>query len=298
MAARPRIILTGAGGLIGRALSRRLTELGYEVVPFRSRAEGPLAMNAARGTIDREALEGAAAVIHLAGESIAQRWSTAARERILRSRRDGTRLLAETLAQLRGKPGCFISMSGANRYGICRPERLHEQSSVSEDSFLGLVAKEWEDATLPAQRAGIRTVLLRTGMVLAASGGALRAMLPAFRLGLGGPLGSGRQQISWIRLGELVELIIWILGHHSIRGPLNAVAPSPVSQGEFARTLGRALGRPAFLPTPAWLLSLLLGQMARETVLSDLAVIPAPPLRQALASPRSEEHTSELKSQR
>lgn len=274
MSARARIILTGSGGLIGRALSRRLTDLGYAVVPFRSRAEGPLAMNAETGVIDREALEGAAAVIHLAGESIAQRWSPSVRDEILRSRRDGTRLLAETLAGLHRRPGCFISMSGVNRYGIRREGRLGESASVSDDGLLGQVTRAWEESTLPAQQAGIRTVLLRSGMVLAASGGALRAMLPAFRLGLGGPIGSGRQQVSWIRLGDLVALTVWALAHESVRGPLNAVAPTPVTQAEFARELGRALGRPAFMPLPAWVVSLLFGQMGRETLLSDLAVVP------------------------
>lgn len=274
MTARPRIILTGSGGLIGKALTRRLRELGYEVIPFRSRSEGVRAMDSDRGTIDRDSLEGAAAVIHLAGESIARRWSPAACERILRSRKEGTRLLAETLASLREKPELFLSMSGTSRYGIRRDETVDENSPTTEEGFLGLVAREWEQATLPAEQAGIRTVRLRTGVVLAASGGALRAMLPAFRLGLGGPIGSGRQRMSWIRLGDLVELIIWAISNKSIRGPLNAVAPTPVSQAEFAHALGHALRRPAFLPLPAWVISLLFGKMGRETILSDLAVKP------------------------
>lgn len=275
MAERHRIIVTGAGGLIGRALTRRLTELGYEVVPFRSRRSGPCAMNPADGSIDRASLEGAHAVVHLAGESIAQRWSDSARERILSSRRDGTRLLADTLAGLSHKPRCFISMSGTSRYGLSPAGTVDEKSPTPDEGFLGLVAREWEEAAAPARLAGIRTVNLRTGMVLAASGGALAKMLPAFRLGLGGPIGSGRQRVSWIRLGDLVELIVWALNHDSVSGPVNAVAPGVTTQAEFARCLGKTLGRPAFLPLPAWAVSLLFGQMGRETVLSDLAVRPA-----------------------
>lgn len=275
MAERPHIIVTGAGGLVGRALSRRLIELGYEVVPFRSRASGPCAMDADKGTIDRAALEGAHAVVHLAGESIAQRWTDSARDRILRSRRDNTRLLTTTLAGLSRPPRSFISMSGTSRYGLNTPDVVDEQSPVSDVGFLGEVAREWEEALRPASQAGIRTVALRSGMVLAASGGALAKMLPAFRLGLGGPIGSGQQRVSWIRLGDLVELIVWTLGQESVRGPVNAVSPETVTQSDFARTLGRTLGRPAFLPLPAWGVGLLFGQMGRETILSDLAVRPS-----------------------
>jgi len=274
MTARRRIILTGATGLIGSALSRRLTGLGYEVVPFRSRHDGPGGMNHLSGQIDRAALEGAHAVIHLAGESIAQRWSDAAKERIMASRRDGTRLLASTLAGLKQKPTVFLSMSGINRYGLSRSEPLDESSTVSTEGFLPAVTEAWENATLAASEGGIRTVLLRTSLVLSATGGGLSKMLPAFRLGLGGPIGGGRQKMSWIGLPDLVELILWAMENPAVRGPLNAVAPQAVTQGEFARTLGSVLRRPSFLPMPAWALSLLFGQMGRETILGDLAVRP------------------------
>lgn len=274
MTARRRIILTGATGLIGAALSRRLTALGYEVAPLRSRHDGPGGMNHLSGRIDRGALEGAHAVIHLAGESIAQRWSAAAKERIMASRRDGTRLLASTLAGLKHKPTVFLAMSGINRYGLCREEILDETSSVSADGFLPAVTEAWENATLPAREGGIRTVLLRTSLVLSATGGGLSKMLPAFRLGLGGPIGGGRQKMSWIGLPDLVELIVWAMENPDVRGPLNAAAPQTVTQAEFARTLGAVLRRPSFLPMPAWALSLLFGQMGRETILGDLAVRP------------------------
>ena len=274
MSARRRIILTGASGLIGLALARRLTELDYEVVPFRSRHDGLKGFNHLTGQIDRETLEGAHAVIHLAGESIAQRWTAAAKERILTSRRDGTLLLARTLAELKQKPSVFISMSGINRYGLHRTETLEESSAVSTDGFLPSVTEAWESATLPASEGGIRTVLLRTSLVLAATGGGLKQMLPAFRLGLGGPIGGGQQRMSWIALPDLVELIVWALKNPAVHGPLNAVAPQAVTQAEFARTLGAALRRPSFLPMPAWALSLLFGQMGRETILSDLSAYP------------------------
>jgi uncharacterized protein (TIGR01777 family) len=270
-----RIILTGATGLVGKAVARQLGELGYEVVPFRSRHEGPGGMNHLNGHIDRDALEGAFAVIHLAGEPIAQRWTAAAKERIMASRRDGTRLLAEALAGLRTKPEVFVSMSGVGRYGIRRTETLTESSAVSSEGFLGEVSAAWEQAVEPARAAGIRTTCLRTGVVLAASSGALKVMLPAFRFGLGGPIGSGRQQMSWIRLGDLVRLIAWCLDQPTLPPALNAVSPEPCPQADFARALGKVLRRPAFLPAPAWAVRLLFGQMGDETVLGDLCVTPS-----------------------
>jgi uncharacterized protein (TIGR01777 family) len=282
MTSRPRIVLTGASGLVGRALTKALTAKGYEVAPLRSRTQGPGGMDAASGWLDTDILEGAHAVIHLAGEPIAQRWTAAAKERILSSREKSTSLLAWNLAfpspELRHPPKVFLSMSGINRYGIHRPgEKLTETSEVSAEGFLGQVSAAWEEAATPevaGSARGIRTVRLRTGMVLAASGGALKAMLPAFKAGLGGRVGSGRQMVSWIRLGDLVDLIVWALEDPKVEGPLNAVAPHPVSQADFARALGRAVHRPAVIPAPAWAVKLLFGQMGAETLLADLAVEP------------------------
>jgi uncharacterized protein (TIGR01777 family) len=275
MTARRRIILTGATGLIGSALTRRLAALGYEVISFRSRHDGSGGMNHLTGKIDQQALEGAYAVIHLAGETIAQRWTKAAKERILTSRRDGTSLLAKTLAALRHKPAVFISMSGINRYGLRRGETLDETSSVSAEGFLPTVTEAWENAAKAASEAGVRTVLLRTALVLSAAGGGLKKMLPAYRFGFGGPIGGGNQRMSWISLDDLIELIVWTLDNPAVHGPINAVAPQPVTQAEFARTLGSALRRPSFLPLPGWVVSLLFGQMGRETLLGDLAARPA-----------------------
>lgn len=275
MPARPRIVLTGATGLVGRALTKALTAQGYDVTPLRSRTRGPGGMDIASGWLDRDTLEGAHAVIHLAGEPIAQRWTEAAKERILSSRAKSTSLIATAISQAKHRPKVFLSMSGINRYGIHRPgETLTESSSLSDKGFLAEVSASWERATQPALDAGIRTVWLRTGVVLSGSGGALQKMRLPFSLGLGGPIGSGKQQLSWIRLGDLVRLIIWALETAGLSGPVNAVAPQPVSQREFARALGSVLNRPAFVPLPAFAVSLLFGQMGRETLLSDLAVIP------------------------
>jgi len=274
MSAPRKVILTGATGLVGKAVARHLGALGYAIVPFRSRHDGLGGMNHLTGQIDRAALEGAYAVIHLAGEPIAQRWSSAAKERIMASRRDGTRLLAEALAGIQAKPELFLSMSGVGRYGIRRSETLTEASAVSSEGFLGEVSAAWEQSVEPARQAGIRTTCLRTGVVLAASSGALKVMLPAFRFGLGGPIGTGHQQMSWIRLGDLVRLIAWCLEQKSLPPAINAVGPEPCSQADFARALGKVLRRPAFLPAPAWAVRLLFGQMGDETVLGDLRVLP------------------------
>jgi uncharacterized protein (TIGR01777 family) len=276
MTARPRIILTGANGLIGRALTKALASRGFDVVPLKSRTRGRGGMDIDIGWIDSEALEGAHAVIHLAGEPIAQRWTTQAKERILSSRAASTRLIAQALGKLKHPPVAFLCMSGVNRYGIHRPgETLSESSEVSNRGFLAQVSEAWERETQPAIDAGIRTVWLRTGMVLAGSGGALRKMRLPFSLGLGGPVGSGAQQISWIRLGDLVRLICWALETTDLRGPLNAVAPQPISQKDFARALAQTLRRPAFAPLPGLMVKTLFGQMGAETLLADLAVVPA-----------------------
>ena len=284
MPARPVIVLTGASGLIGQALTKALTQGGYDVRALKSRARGPGGMDVASGWIDAAFLEGVEAVIHLAGEPIAQRWTKAARERIRASRVDGTRLLAATLAHLAQPPKTFISMSGINRSGVWRPsETVTEASTLSKEGFLAEISAEWEAATAAAVERGIRTVWLRTGVVLAGSGGALQKMRLPFSLGLGGPIGSGQQHLSWIRLGDLVRLIQWTVEQPAIHGGLNAVAPQPVTQRTFAQELGKALGRPAFLPLPAFAVGLLLGEMGREALLGDLAATPAKALAAGFA---------------
>lgn len=271
----PRVILTGAQGLVGKAVGGTLIEDGFSVFPLKSRQHGPMSMDTSAGWIDKDFLENAHAVVHLAGEPIAQCWTEATKNRILLSRTESTALLASTLAQLRNPPKVFISISGINRYGFHRPkEILTEKSAVSRQGFLGEVTEAWEAATAPAKAAGIRTVHLRTGLVLAASGGALKTMLPAFSAGLGGRIGPGTQHMSWIRLGDLASLVTWIVRNDKIEGAVNAVAPEPVTQMAFAHELGRVLKRPTCIPMPTWLVTTLFGQMGKETLLADLAVMP------------------------
>ena len=268
---KKRVVITGFQGLIGRALGQRLLNQGYTITPLPWRHYD---------TSGAFLLEDADAVIHLSGAPIARRWTKAAQQQITDSRVAATRALSQALAQLRKKPACFIAMSGINRYGFSRPhENLTENSPVSTAGFLGQLCADWEAATQPAQEAGIRTINLRTGVVLSASGGALAQMLTPFKLGLGGPVGSGKQQFSWIQRQDLVNLITWLLQKPEIQGPVNAVAPYPLSQMEFAEALASQLHRPCFLPLPAWAVKGIWGQMGQETLLADLAVYP----RQALS---------------
>ena len=270
-----RIAVTGAEGFVGRTLCAHLRQAGYEVVRLRSRSDGPGGYDIRTGRIDKESLRGCHAVVHLAGAPIARRWNERGRLDIRESRVASTALIARAMAELRpcGGPSVLICMSGINRYGTCRHGILTETSEVREEGFLAKVTAAWEEAAGPAVKAGVRTVFLRTGMVLGGSGGPLRLMLLAFRLGLGGPIAGGGQMVSWITVDDLARLILWCLGKEDLSGPLNATAPGHLTQREFARALGAALGRPAFLPLPRWALAPL-GGFAKETVLSDLAVEP------------------------
>lgn len=270
-----RIAVTGAEGFVGRTLCAHLREAGHEIVRLRSRTSGPGGYDIQSGRIDKEALRGCDAVVHLAGAPIARRWNERGSLDILESRVASTDLIAHALAELRndGGPSVFICMSGINRYGTRREGILTESSETKEDGFLAKVTAAWEEAAAPAVKAGIRTVFLRTGMVLGASGGPLQLMLPAFRLGLGGPIAGGAQAVSWITVDDLARLILWSLARADVSGPVNATAPGHLTQREFAHALGKALGRPAFLPLPRWALAPL-GDFAKETILSDLRVRP------------------------
>ncbi len=281
-AARPRlrIALSGASGLIGRALAAFLTTAGHEVVPLVRRTPPPpgaVSWDPAAGELDSTALACCDAVVHLAGENIAAgRWTQASKERIRASRVAGTRLIAETLAQMPGPPRTLIAASAVGYYGDGRGEV--DEDSPPGDGFLAEVCRQWEDACEPARRAGVRAVNLRIGVVLSASGGALARMLLPFRLGLGGRLGSGRQAMSWISLDDVVGLIHHLL-FSSLAGPINATAPHPVSNAEFTRTVARVLRRPAIFPVPAAALRLALGEMGEALLLQGVPVTP----RRALA---------------
>jgi uncharacterized protein (TIGR01777 family) len=228
-----------------------------------------------KGVIDANELEGHDAAVHLAGESIADgRWDEEKKRRILESRVKGTRLLAETLAGLKEKPKVLVSASAIGFYGDRGAEVLREESASGEN-FLSEVCREWEKATLVASQAGIRVAHIRIGVVLSAEGGALEKMLKPFKLGLGGRVGSGQQYMSWITLDDLVGVIKRALTDESMRGPINAVAPKPVTNEEFTKALGRVLGRPTFLPIPAFAARLAFGEMADALLLSGARVEPA-----------------------
>jgi uncharacterized protein (TIGR01777 family) len=275
LAAPPlRIAVSGASGLVGSALVPYLTTAGHTVSRLvRGTAKpGEIAWDPAKGTIDAAALEGQDAVVHLAGEPIAAgRWNDAVKKRILESRFQGTTVLCQALAKLARPPRVLVSASAIGFYGNRGTEDLDEKSSPGT-GFLADVCRAWEEATAPAK--GIRVVNLRIGIVLAAAGGALAKMLPPFLMGAGGPVGGGKQVMSWIALDDLLGAIEFALLRESLSGPVNAVGPEPLGQAAFARGLGHVLGRPAFAPLPAFTVKLLFGEMGRELLLAGQRVHP------------------------
>ncbi|MCA9041242.1 MAG: TIGR01777 family oxidoreductase, partial [Planctomycetaceae bacterium] len=215
------------------------------------------------------------AVVHLAGENIAAgRWNPELKKRIVESREKGTLLLSETLAELENRPEVFVSSSALGYYGDRGETQLTEESEPGT-GFLPETCKVWEEATVPAQEAGIRVVIIRIGIVLAKEGGALQKMLLPFKLGLGGKIGSGRQYWSWVALEDLVRIFHFSMTHTEISGPVNGTAPCPVTNQEFTRTLGKVLKRPTCLPVPAFAARLALGEMADDLLLASANVIPA-----------------------
>lgn len=272
-----RVLLTGSGGLIGQALIAFLAADGHKVVPLKrskTHATGRhIQWDPDAGIIDKDALEDFDAVVHLAGESIVGRWTPQKKARIVESRAKGTRLLCETLAHLRSRPMVLISASATGYYGDRGAQVLDEESSAGS-LFLSKVATAWEDATEPAKRYGIRVVNLRTGFVLSKAGGGLATMLLPFKLGIGGRVGSGRQYLSWIAIDDVVGAISHAMLSDSLRGPVNAVSPHPVTNLEFTETLGRVLWRPTILPFPAFAARMVLGEMANELLLASARVNP------------------------
>lgn len=268
-----RIAVTGSHGLIGSSLVPALEASGHavlRVVRGEALPEGAIPWAPEEGRIDGAALEGVDAVVHLAGVGIAaRRWTRSHRQAVLDSRVQGTTLLARTLAQMDRPPRVLVSASAVGFYGD-RDDEVLGESSPSGSGFLAWVCREWEAATRVAEDAGIRTVHLRTGIVLSARGGALKAQLPVFRLGLGGRLGRGTQWLSWIHLDDEVGAIGHVLADSAVSGPVNLVAPNPVTNADFTAGLARTLRRPAVLAVPAPALELALGpQMARELLLAS-----------------------------
>jgi hypothetical protein len=276
---RPRMVvgISGATGLVASELTPFLTTAGHTVKPFvrgRATTEG-IAWDPARGTLDESALAQCDAVVHLAGASVASRWTATHRAAIMDSRIRGTRLVAEAVArQARaGRPMTLIIASGVNCYpGTGEP--CTEDSPATGSGFLADVVRAWEAAADPAREAGVRVVHLRIGMVLSPAGGGLAQLLTPARLGLGGPVGAGTQLVSWIDLDDLVGLIHQTLHDARLQGVVNACAPEVVPQRVFAQTLGRLLHRPACAPFPAWAVRAALGQMGEELLLTSLRVVP------------------------
>ena len=274
-----KIVIAGASGLVGSALTLSLRAAGHDVFHLvrgrTARAPDEIAWDPAAGEIDQRGLEGAGAVINLAGENLgAGRWTAARRERILRSRVDSTRTLVSGMASLARKPEVFLSASAVGYYGNRGDEVLTEASGIGH-GFLPEVCLAWETHAEGATRLGVRTVRLRFGMILSREGGALPKMLPLFRLGLGGRLGSGRQWTSWVAIEDVAGVVGHALRDTRCVGPLNVVSPVPVMNAEFVSALGRELRRPALLPVPAVMLRLVLGRpLAEEALLSSLRAVP------------------------
>ena len=272
-----KIVVSGATGLVGSALTPVLASLGHDIVPLvrRQPAAGELvlAWDPERSMIDRDGLEGIDVVIHLAGENVFGRWSADKKQRIRESRVQGTRLLSDALAGLTRPPQALLAASAIGYYGDRGDEAVSEWSAPGED-FLAYVSRDWEGATTAAARAGIRVVNMRFGVVLTTAGGALAKMLPAFRLGLGGRVGSGNQYLSWIALDDALNAIVHLLATSRLAGPANLTAPSPVTNREFARTLGKVLGRPAVLAVPAFALRLAFGSEGAAMLQSGQRVLP------------------------
>ena len=270
-----RILMSGAGGTVGRALAPALAADGHAIfrlVRTRPRGAGEFRWDPTAGILDPAAIDSCDAVIHLAGASIAAgRWTRSRKAEIMESRRAGTRLIASAIARASPAPRVLISASAVGYYGD-RGDEVLTEASAPGGGFLAEVARAWEEAA--ARAAPTRVVLLRQGVVLARAGGALPRMALPFRLGLGGPIGGGRQWMSWIVLEDLVRVFAHVLASDTLDGPVNVVSPHPVTQRDFSRSLGRVLHRPAFLPTPGWAIRLVLGEMAKDLLLSSQRVSP------------------------
>lgn len=273
-----RVAITGASGFLGSALAESLRRDGVEVLALVRRtpdhASGEVGWDPERGWVEADRLEGVQAVVHLAAESIDDRWTAAKKRRIRESRVRGTRLVADTLASLSTPPEVLVTASAVGIYGQDRgDERLDEASAPGTD-FLSRVALEWEASTEPAARAGVRVVCTRFAMILGAEGGALARMLPVFRLGVGGRLGGGGQWTSWVSREDAVRAVRFAIERESLSGPVNVSAPEPVTNATFTDELGKALHRPTAMIVPELALRLAFGEMADATILASQRVLP------------------------
>jgi len=274
-----KVLISGASGLIGKALQDELKNSGdevYTLVRDKSKiSQTDIFWDPSHSQVDIASLEGFDAIVNLAGENIATgRWNEQRKQQILESRVQSTQTLANALIRLKNPPKVFISGSAIGYYGD-QKDLLCDENGPSGEGFLADVCRQWEAAALPVEEKGIRLVLLRTGIVLSYKGGALAKMLPIFKLGGGGRLGSGDQDMSWITLDDLVAAILFAIRNEEIRGPVNGVAPKPVTNAVFTQELGEALNRPTVLPVPKFALELAVGkEMAQEMLLSSLRAEP------------------------
>lgn len=271
------VAVTGATGLIGTALVDALRRDGVRVRRLVRSANdggaGEVVWDPARAVLNPGELRGVDAVVHLAGEPVGERWSREKKRRIRDSRVEGTALLARALAAMDAPPRTLLSASAVGIYGDRGDELLSEDSAPGDD-FLAGVAQAWEAAADPARAAGIRVVLPRFGVVLSPRGGALEKLLPPFKLGVGGKLGSGRQWVSWIGLGDAVRAVRFLLDTPSLAGPVNVTAPTPVTNAALTEAVGHAVGRPTFTTVPATALRLMMGEMADATLLASQRAVP------------------------
>ncbi|MDZ4801045.1 MAG: TIGR01777 family oxidoreductase [Bryobacteraceae bacterium] len=270
------IAITGASGFLGPHLIARLLKDGHSIRTLGRRDTGiagvrHFAWDATAGEPSPDSLEGVEAVVNLIGEPVAQRWNSEVKRRIRESRGKGTRNLVSGLARLAVKPRVFVGGSAVGFYGDRGDELLTENSSAGQD-FLAQVCLEWEEASQGAAKLGMRVVVLRTGIVLGADGGALAQMATPFKAGVGGPVGSGKQWVPWIHVDDWVELVLFALANEPVKGPVNAVASNPVRNADFAHALGSALSRPSLLPVPVFALKLLYGEAANALVSSQRAL--------------------------
>lgn len=272
-----KILITGASGLIGTALQKSFSEKGYEMLlASRGKPEKPndIQWDVENGFSEPERLEGLDVVIHLAGETVSGlRWTEEKKKAIHDSRVLGTRNVVETISELTNRPKLLISASGMDFYGD-RGDEIMTESSKAGDTFLAEVCKDWEAEARRAEDAGVRTVLLRSGMVLSKDGGALATMLTPFKFGVGGVVGSGKQWMSWISLDDLVRVVNFVIENESIRGAVNNASPNPVTNEEFTKTLGEVLYRPTILPLPEFAVNFVLGEMGDALLLDSRRIAP------------------------
>jgi len=276
-----RIVLAGASGFLGRALVRTLAGDGHQLALLTRRPQGIVGLREVVWQPDGTArawadiVDGAGAVVNLAGESIAEgRWTAGRKAALIESRLLSTRSLVAAIEDAKARPPLLVSSSAVGYYGPHGDEMVTEADGPGDD-FLGRLSAEWEHAAQAAESGGTRVVLVRTGLVIERDGGALKAMLPLFSFGLGGPLGSGSQYWSWIHRADWVAMVRFVLAHPTLQGPINATAPVPVTNEEFSRTLARVLRRPGLFRAPAFVLRLAMGEMADALLLNGQRVVPA-----------------------